>query len=323
MKQGKISIIVPVYNVEKYLRRCVDSLLNQTYRNLEIILVNDGSTDSSLQICNEYAQKDARIVVLNKPNGGLSSARNAGLEAATGDYIGFVDSDDYVGVEMYARLLAAITDDTSIANVMLVRSFENGKFGKSSVPRTTDQDISPKEYLRDLLLHKGDTSVCTKLFPRALIGKERFVEGTLNEDLLFVTALLERLSVIHFVGFVGYYYFVRGGSISNGYGKAVIDMVQNSLVVKERTLRLFPELKQEAERLALYQHMAYLLLVPKEKTKNNQTYKAAKKYIRKHFWGNLGNPYLTFKNKFTLFLQLFIPKTCAKIYQKKHFGKSV
>ena len=323
MKQGKISVIVPVYNVEKYLRRCVDSLLAQTCTNLEIVLVNDGSTDSSLSVCNEYAQKDARIVVINKPNGGLSSARNAGLDAATGDYIGFVDSDDYIAPEMYERLLAAISDDASISNVMMARSFEDGTIGKSSVPRTTDEEISPKEYLRDLLLHRGDTSACTKLFPRALIGKERFAEGVLNEDLLFMTALLPKLTAVHFVGFVGYYYFVRGGSISNGYGKAVIDMVQNSVIVKERTLRLFPELKKEAERLALYQHMAYLLLIPKEKTKNNPIYRAAKRYIRKHFWRNLWNPYLTLKNKLTLFLQLFIPKTCAKIYQKKHFGKKI
>lgn len=323
MKQGKISIIVPVYNVEKYLCRCVDSLLNQTCRNLEIILVNDGSTDSSFQICNEYAKKDERIIVINKSNGGLSSARNAGLDAATGDYIGFVDSDDYVDVEMYERLLAAIPDQTSISNVMYVRSFEDGRLGKSAVPHTTDADISAKDYLRELLLHKGDVSACTKLFPKTLIANTRFTEGVLNEDLLFMTALLEKLSVIHFIGFVGYYYFVRKDSISSGYGKAVIDMVSNSVIVKERTMQLFPELKKEAERFALYQHMAYLLLIPKGKTKSNQAYKAAKKYIRKHFWGNLRNPYLTFKNKFTLFLQLFIPQSCAKIYQKKHFGKSV
>lgn len=321
MKQGKISVIVPVYNVEKYLRRCVDSLFNQTYRNLEIILVNDGSTDSSLQICNECAQKDERIVVINKPNGGLSSARNAGLDAATGDYIGFVDSDDYVGVEMYERLLAAIPNDTSISNVMMARSFEDGRLGRSSVSRKVDEEITPKDYLRDLLLHRGDTSACTKLFPKALIGGERFAEGVLNEDLLFMTALLPKLTAIYFVGFVGYYYFVRNGSISNGYGKAVVDMVPNSIIVKERTLQLFPELKKEAERLALYQHMAYLLLVPKGKTKNNEVYRAAKKYIRQHFWSNLGNPYLTIKNKLTIFFQLFIPKTCAKLYQKKHFGR--
>lgn len=321
MKQGKISVIVPVYNVENYLRRCIDSLLNQTYRNLEIILVNDGSTDTSLQICNEYAQKDARITVINKPNGGLSSARNAGLDAATGDYIGFVDSDDYVGVEMYERLLAAIPDDTSISNVMFVRAFEDGRLEKSAVPHTANTDISAKDYLRELLMHKGDVSACTKLFPKKLIADTRFEEGVLNEDLLFMTSLIGRISGIRFIGFVGYYYFVRGGSISSGYGKAVVDMVQNSIVVKARALNLFPELKQEAERFALYQHMAYLLLIPKEKTKNNQTYKAAKKYIHKHFWCNLGNPYLKKKNKFTLFLQLFIPKICAKKYQKKHFGK--
>ncbi len=318
MKQGKISVIVPVYNVENYLRRCVESLLQQTYKDLEIILVNDGSTDSSPEICTEYAKKDGRVTVINKPNGGLSSARNAGLDAATGDYIGFVDSDDYVAPEPYARLLAALPDETSISNVMMVRFFEDGETRRSSVPRTTDEEISPKEYLRDLLLHKGDTSACTKLFPKRLIGDLRFSEGVLNEDLLFMTALLEKMTAIHFVGFVGYYYFVRNKSISNGYGKAVIDMVQNSLVVKERTLRLYPELKKEAERLALYQHMAYLLLIPVEKTKNNPVYKKAKKYLRKNCFKGLLNPYLSGKNKLTILVQTVLPKFCAKRYQKKH-----
>ena len=101
-----ISVIVPVYNVEKYLRQCLDSIINQTYRNLEIILVDDGSTDSSGIICDEYAQIDARIKVIHKENGGLSSARNAGLDVCTsgGDFIAFVDSDDWLEPDMYERL---------------------------------------------------------------------------------------------------------------------------------------------------------------------------------------------------------------------------
>ena len=99
-----ISVIVPVYNVAAWLPRCVDSILAQTYENLEILLVDDGSTDGSGNICEEYAKKDTRIRVLHKENGGLSSARNAGLDAAAGAYIGFVDSDDWIAPEMYAEL---------------------------------------------------------------------------------------------------------------------------------------------------------------------------------------------------------------------------
>ena len=101
----KISIIVAVYNIEKYLPKCLDSILAQTYQNLQIILVDDGSSDSSACICDEYAEKDHRIEVIHKKNGGLSDARNAGLECATGEYIGYVDGDDWIEPEMYATMI--------------------------------------------------------------------------------------------------------------------------------------------------------------------------------------------------------------------------
>lgn len=105
---AKISIIVPVYNIEKYIVRCIESILNQTYSNLEIILVDDGSTDSSGGICDEYAKKDDRIVVIHKVNGGLSDARNAGLKVVTGDYIGYVDGDDWIDSTMYEDMLSVM-----------------------------------------------------------------------------------------------------------------------------------------------------------------------------------------------------------------------
>lgn len=111
-----ISVIIPVYNVEMYLEQCLDSVLSQTYHNLEVILVDDGSADTSGTICDQYKEKDARVKVIHKKNGGLSSARNAGLELAKGDWIGFVDSDDYLAPEMYEALLAiARTADADIA----------------------------------------------------------------------------------------------------------------------------------------------------------------------------------------------------------------
>ena len=105
MSNVMLSIIVPVYNVEKYIGKCIESIVNQTYKDLEIILVDDGSTDNSGKICDEWARKDKRIKVIHKKNGGLSDARNAGLDICTGDYIGFVDSDDYIELNMYEDLL--------------------------------------------------------------------------------------------------------------------------------------------------------------------------------------------------------------------------
>ena len=119
----KISVIVPVYNVKLYLHKCVDSILNQTYQNIEVLLIDDGSTDGSSDICDSYTEKDSRIKVVHKKNGGLSSARNTGLDMATGEYILFVDSDDYIDIEMIRRLYDALVKtgaDMSVCNIRMV-----------------------------------------------------------------------------------------------------------------------------------------------------------------------------------------------------------
>ena len=125
-KKAKITVIIPVYNVEKFLRTCLDSVINQTYQNLEIICVNDGSTDSSPEILKEYFEKDDRIIIINKENGGLSSARNAGLDAATGEYVAFLDSDDWISKNFCKELLKSIIkthSDAAIAQTHYV--YEN------------------------------------------------------------------------------------------------------------------------------------------------------------------------------------------------------
>lgn len=319
MLDKKVSVIVPIYNTEAYLERCVDSLLAQTHINLEIILVNDGSTDCSPIICDRYATQDARVKVVHKPNGGLSSARNAGLDVASGEYIGFVDSDDYVSADMY-RLLAECLDTSAcdIANAMFVRVDEEGKTYPSRVPHDSNEIISSESFVRELMLHTGDVSVCTKLFRREMFSGVRFVEGKLNEDLLFMIEIFSKAKEIAFIGHVGYYYFVRSGSTSSGYGKAVIDMVENSLHAKAAVDKHFPMLKKEAIRFALYQHMAYLLLVPrKEARKDNAVYKNALAYLRKNALQSVRNPYLTGKNKLTILLQTVFSRLLAEINRKK------
>lgn len=319
MLDKKVSVIVPIYNTEAYLERCVDSLLAQTYTNLEVVLVDDGSTDRSPAICDRYATQDVRVKVVHKPNGGLSSARNAGLDVATGEYIGFVDSDDYVSADMY-RLLAERLDTSvcDIANAMYVRVDEEDKTYPSRVPHDSNEEISSESFVRELMLHTGDVSVCTKLFRREMFSDIRFVEGKLNEDLLFMIEIFSRVKKVAFIGHIGYYYFVRSGSTSSGYGKAVIDMVENSLQAKAAVDKHFPMLKKEALRFALYQHMAYLLLVPREEAhKDNAVYKNALAYLRRHALASVGNPYLKNKNKLTILLQAVTPRLLAEINQKK------
>lgn len=312
---SKISIIVPVYNTEEYLKRCVDSILAQSYTNIEIILVDDGSKDNSPAICDDYAIKDKRIVVVHKQNGGLSSARNAGLDVATGDYIGFVDSDDFISPDMYKNLMDHIDESGNVlSNVMYVRSYDDGKTAPSKVPHTTDKEISSIQFARELMLHTGDVSVCTKLFPKEIFNNIRFCEGKLNEDLLFILDILSKIEKINFIGEIGYYYFSRSGSISSGYGKAVEDMVGNSIVAMETVVKNFPQLKTEAIRFALYQHMAYLLLLPYDLvSKENTIYVNAIKFVRTHFAGNLFNRYLTLKNKIILFAFSTVPKLTKRL----------
>lgn len=183
----KISIIVPVYNVQKYLDKCIQSIINQTYKNIEIILVNDGSTDNSGVICEKYADIDSRIIYINKQNGGLSSARNAGLDVCSGDYIGFVDSDDYIDSSMYEKMLSFMISegcDIVECGVNYCTDTEVDYFriqnnevvsGKDALKRHLD--ITSK-----LLLPR--TAVWSKLYKRKFWSEDRFPLGHVHEDYL-------------------------------------------------------------------------------------------------------------------------------------------
>lgn len=163
-----ISVVVPVYNKSLYLAECIESIISQTYRNLEIILVNDGSSDNSLDICKMYEQLDERVIVVDKPNAGVSSARNAGLEIATGDYIGFVDADDFIDAGMYSTLLEQITRDGSDVCTMINYSIRRG----SMVLNTrTDGPIEKRDALKELLLLQYPASMCVSLFSADVIKK--------------------------------------------------------------------------------------------------------------------------------------------------------
>ncbi|MBO7095774.1 MAG: glycosyltransferase family 2 protein, partial [Lachnospiraceae bacterium] len=169
MENALISIIIPVYNAAKYLERSVGSVLKQSYRNLEIITVDDGSTDDSLELLNSFASSDSRVKVIHKENGGSSSARNAGLKAATGEYIGFIDADDYIEYDMYENLARLLDEDpkTDVSQILSCEENENGELIKAFGDGFTDEEQQTgKDFFRALLLHRGDSSFCTKLFRR-------------------------------------------------------------------------------------------------------------------------------------------------------------
>lgn len=198
----RISIVVPVYKAEKYLPRCVESLLSQTYRELEIILVDDGSPDNCPEICDGYAEKDGRVKVIHKENGGVSSARNAGLEAASGDYITFVDSDDYIDGQMYEKMLS-VAEEYSCDVVMCdcVKEFSDRceVYSHDIRPGFYNKEQLKNEYYPHLLItetveYPPTISNCLLLFKRQQSSRKklpRYVEGVrFSEDLLFGAELI-------------------------------------------------------------------------------------------------------------------------------------
>lgn len=210
---AKVSIIVPVYNVEKYLRKCLDSLINQTLKDIEIICINDGSTDKSLEILEEYKNRDSRIILLNQENSGQSIARNNGIKKATGEYLGFVDPDDWVDLDYYEKLYnAASTNDTDIAvgGIIRVTGIKKKKFLNFEKETLTDNtnlkfelcDVPEKSYVWNKIY---------KTEKMKEIGLE-FEKGIFYEDCIFTPQALFYLGEIVTVPNIYYYYLRRGNS---------------------------------------------------------------------------------------------------------------
>lgn len=183
-----ISVIVPIYNVEQYLDECIQSIVGQTHSNLEIILVDDGSPDNCPQMCDDWALRDERIKVIHKKNGGLSSARNAGIDIATGQFIGFVDSDDIINPEMYSSLVQQFSiypdlaiSATSLMNFTATKQWRFMKFKGVELNKPFSMEVAMKHFMSVSI----DASVCDKLFRRTWFDNMRFNEGKFNEDWLF------------------------------------------------------------------------------------------------------------------------------------------
>ena len=216
----KLSIIVPVYKVEPYLRRCVDSILAQTFRDFELILVDDGSPDGCPAICDEYAAKDSRVKVIHKKNGGLSDARNAGIEIAQGEYLGFVDSDDSISPNMYQRLLEmAQRHHAEITACGILNLDQDGNVVGQWPNLTEDKVYKRQDFIdhfypdvrRDIM-----PSAANKIFRRELFRDIRFPVGKIYEDAqiqLQLYDLCETIAVCHEHDY--HYYYSRPGSINN------------------------------------------------------------------------------------------------------------
>lgn len=222
MKQSKhplISIIIPIYNVEKYLRRCLDSVVKQAYRNIEIVLVDDGSPDGCPGICDEFASADERIKVIHKENEGLAEARNVGVSAATGEYISFVDSDDFVSLKYVEILYKGITKFDAAISLATFQRFEKmedvvpQEVGDADFQLLTKNQVFENYTSLNTCASMPFISACNKLYKRELFDDVQYPKGKLFEDSFTSYKLLDKADKIAFVPDALYYYFINPKSI--------------------------------------------------------------------------------------------------------------
>ena len=244
-----ISVIVPIYNVEKYLARCVDSIVNQTYKNLEIILVDDGSPDRCPQMCDDYAKKDSRIKVVHKKNGGLSDARNAGMAVATGEYISFIDSDDYVSDDFFECLLDVMNKENSdIAECSVVKFYEDNRFDEFSDDlsvKTYDTQDAMSALIAENPFHQH---VWNKLYKTELVKDIPYAVGKLNEDEFWTYQVFGRANKVSKLNKTMYYYFQRNSSIMGvGYNIRRLDALEGKANRQKYIENNFPDLSTQAK----------------------------------------------------------------------------
>ena len=258
--EPKISVIVPVYNAEKYLRKCLDSLIFQTYGNLEIICVNDGSTDKSLDILNEYKVSDSRIIVVDKENEGQSVARNIGLDIATGDYISFIDSDDWVFLTLYSEFAEYINHVKTDVDMYMfdLASYVEGE--DDIIPRTLLFLSEWSNHKDDYTIHTFDDcmkpfshniSACNKIFRKKFLDDEaiRFPENLHYEDTYFtIKTCLRSKSILINPRIFYRYRNVTSGSVMSSVSEKVFDI-----------FKIFDLVDEEIETLGVYDSYKYAL----------------------------------------------------------------
>ncbi len=321
MGNALISIIIPVYNAAGYLERSLGSVRAQTYTNLEIITVDDGSKDDSLKMLNSYALSDSRIKVISKENGGSSSARNAGLREATGEYIGFIDADDYIEPDMYENLAKVLDEDPNadVSQIQSCEEDENGEkikaFGEGFLAY---EEFTGREFFRALLIHQGDSSFCTKLFRREFFEGFYFSEGRLNEDFELLVNMSEKMNLLKVCKKPGYHIILRGQSNTRGNYKQSFyeNVMENADKMLALTAKNYPEFKEEAAHFYLMQAMWFLLHIPvSEMNRGNELYTKVYKKVRAHRSFIRRDPYLIKKYRRNLLIFAYLPaKSVKKLY---------
>lgn len=313
METIKISIIVPVYNVEKYLKRCIESIINQTYKNLEIILVDDGSTDNCPAICDEYARKDKRIKVIHKENGGASSSRNTGMDAATGKYITFVDSDDFIKEEFVEYLYnLSIENNCEIVQC----SFEIGSNEKFSDIRIRDK-VEVYSNIEALCSRKLKVVPWGKLYKMKTIKSIKFPLGIINEDDATYYKFIYNSKRVCITNKQLYYYYQSNNSVMRNNSKYKRTDFIN--IYKDR-IKFFKEKKEVILYEKSYERFCLVLMLfyisCKKDKENTNDKKEILNLYRENLKTVLKSKYTSIKFKLMFIIFNLTPNSCSFIINK-------
>ena len=316
-KASKISIIIPAYNVEKYISKCIYSILNQTYTNLEIIIVNDGSTDNTRRICEDY--KDDRIKLINTLNGGVSQARNIGLDNVTGDLITFIDPDDYVESDYISLLYNNLINeqaDISITSHKIVTPKKT--YDKYSYSRYTSDSKS----ILDKLLYdeKIDTSLWAKLYKKELFDSVRCPLGKVFEDTAITYKLISKAKKIVVDLKPTYNYVIREKSITNElFNINKLDLIEMTINMTNDIRTMYPDLSKGCDRRLMFSYLATLTQLARVKEKNIDIQRKIMKYIKDNRRKVLKDKRIPKRDRIALITTIFGFNTFKlfwKIYEK-------
>lgn len=290
---ARVSIIIPVYNVENYIRKCIESVISQTFSEIEIILVDDGSTDGSGRICEEYKNKDNRIKVVHKDNGGLSSARNCGISIATGEYLGFIDSDDYIAKDMFEKLYTNIIKEDADVSICGIYQCYEGKEPPINEPWYSV--LTPQEAIAIAFQGKKfSVNAVNKLYKKELFKDVRYPEGKTTEDAFVIVDIFSQCKKIVATSEQKYYYFHREGSITTVKSAAnCFDCIEaygrNLEIINQK----YPEIRDIGFSNYCWSHFYALdrLLIAEDEDKYKDREADIIKFIRNN------TPFIIFKSK--------------------------
>ena len=311
----KVSIIVPVYNVEAFLDECVRSVLAQTYENIEIVLIDDGAKDNSGKMCDDYALEDERIVVIHKENGGLSSARNAGIEKATGDYLIFVDSDDVISPSMVETMVSkALEYDTDIVSSRITENRDLLEKGDKEKVQSFDIHDALKEIFYDGIIF---TSASGKMYSKELWESIRFPVGMLFEDYatIYKVIMASKGKIVSFDDY-NYYYRPNPNSITKTafYHKRMQFYEVNDRVVSD-VKEIYPDLLSVIRHRVTRQSISYFRDMGVSDYDNKEDYKFVVKMVRKGIFKYLFSAY-AFKSRMYGLMIAIIPPLARKMSKK-------